>query len=379
MKIVTVVGARPQFIKAATLSRAIANHNSKPESLIIEEKIVHTGQHYDPNMSDNFFEELDIPRPHFHLNIGSGSQGTQTGKMLEKIEDVLQQERPDCLLVYGDTNSTLAGALVAAKLHIPVAHIEAGLRSFNRKMPEEVNRVLCDHVSNWLFCPTQTSVTNLQKEGITKGVEYVGDLMYDGMLYYQKKASRSVLDSLSIEPDKYILSTVHRAENTDNPERLKAILQSLEEAAETIGSVVLALHPRTRKILSEQSFQISDSIQVIEPTPYLETIALLQNAKAIMTDSGGMQKEAFFLQIPCLTLRDETEWVETVNCGSSKLVGADTIKTRQALDQLFSGEWEPNFSAKPYGFGKAADSIVMSLVKTKVQAKEQKITTSNPL
>ena len=364
MKIVTVVGARPQFIKAATLSRAIANHNLNPENLFIEEKIVHTGQHYDPNMSDNFFEELDIPRPHFHLNIGSGSQGAQTGKMLEKIEAVLQQERPDCLLVYGDTNSTLAGALVAAKLHIPVAHIEAGLRSFNRKMPEEVNRVLCDHVSNWLFCPTQTSVTNLEKEGITKGVEYVGDLMYDGMLYYQQKASPTILDSLSIKPNQYILATVHRAENTDNPDRLKAIIQSLKEAAETIGSVVLALHPRTRKILSEQSFQISNSIQVIEPVPYLETITLLQNAKAIMTDSGGMQKEAFFLQTPCLTLRDETEWVETINCGSSKLVGADPKKTAQALDQLVSGEWEPDFSAKPYGLGNAAETITISLAKS---------------
>jgi UDP-GlcNAc3NAcA epimerase len=365
MKIVTVVGARPQFIKAATLSRAIANHNSKPKNLVIEEKIVHTGQHYDPNMSDNFFEELDIPRPHFHLNIGSGPQGAQTGKMLEKLEAVLQQERPDCLLVYGDTNSTLAGALAAAKLHIPVAHIEAGLRSFNRKMPEEVNRVLSDHVSSWLFCPTQTSVTNLENEGITKGVEFVGDLMYDGMLYYQQKASQTILDSLSIEPNKYILATVHRAENTDHLDRLKAILQSLGEAAETIGSVVLALHPRTHKILSEKNIRISNSIQVIEPAPYLETIALLQNAKAIMTDSGGMQKEAFFLQTPCLTLRDETEWVETINCGSSKLVGADPIKTKQALDQLVSEKWKPDFSEKPYGMGNAADSIVMSLVKNK--------------
>ncbi len=366
MKIVTVVGARPQFIKAATLSRAISNHNSKPENLFIEEKIVHTGQHYDPNMSDNFFQELDIPQPHFHLNIGSGTQGAQTGKMLEKIEDVLQQERPDCLLVYGDTNSTLAGALAAAKLHIPVAHIEAGLRSFNRKMPEEVNRVLSDHVSNWLFCPTQTSVTNLEKEGITNGVEYVGDLMYDGMLYYQQKANRAILGSLSIEPDKYILATVHRAENTDHLDRLKAILQSLEEAAETIGSVILALHPRTRKILSEKNFQISNSIQVIDPAPYLETITLLQNAKAIMTDSGGMQKEAFFLQTPCLTLRDETEWIETIECGSSKLVGADTIKTRQALDQLVSGEWKPDFSAKPYGSGNAAEAITACLTKSLV-------------
>ena len=362
MKIVTVIGARPQFIKAATLSRAISIHNSKPENLAIEEKIIHTGQHYDPNMSENFFEELDIPRPRFNLKIGSDKQGAQTGKMLEKIENVLQKELPDVLLVYGDTNSTLAGALAAAKLHIPVAHIEAGLRSFNRRMPEEVNRVLCDHISTLLFCPTETSIKNLREEGITSGVEHVGDIMYDGILYYQKKVNLKVLEYLCIEPNNYILATVHRAENTDNPARLKAIFQALDDTTRLTETVVLALHPRTRKALSERSIHISKRIKVIEPAPYLETISLLQNAKAIITDSGGMQKEAFFLHTPCLTLRDETEWIETITCGANQLVGTDTKKTNQAIERLLSEEWKPDFSGKPYGQGNAANSIITSLI-----------------
>tara|TARA_Y100001960_G_C14719103_1_gene851402 strand:- start:510 stop:1607 length:1098 start_codon:yes stop_codon:yes gene_type:complete len=362
MKILTVVGARPQFIKAATLSRAIRQHNSKPGNMAIEEKMIHTGQHYDQNMSDNFFEELDIPSPNFHLKIGSATHGAQTGKMLEKIEVVLQEELPDFLLVYGDTNSTLAGALAAAKLNIPVAHIEAGLRSFNRSMPEEVNRVLCDHISTLLFCPTETAIKNLEDEGITKGVKYVGDIMYDGMLYYKKKTSQAILDYLSIKPNDYILATVHRAENTDNPARLKAIIQALGDAAKTSKAVVLALHPRTKKLLKQQGLELSKSIQIIEPTPYLETITLLQNAKVIITDSGGMQKEAFFLSTPCLTLRDETEWVETIDIGTNKLIGADIKKTARALDQLLSNKWNPNFSAKPYGQGDAAEKIVAELV-----------------
>ena len=365
MKIVTVVGARPQFIKAATLSRAICQHNSKPGNLAIEEKIIHTGQHYDPNMSDNFFKELDIPSPNFHLNIRSAAQGAQTGKMLEKIEDILQKELPDFLLVYGDTNSTLAGALAAVKLHIPVAHIEAGLRSFNRIMPEEVNRVLCDHISTLLFCPTKTSIQNLEDEGITKGIKLVGDIMYDGMLYYKERASQTILDNLSIEPNNYILATVHRAENTDNPARLKSIIEALENTAHSSKAVVLALHPRTKKLLKKQDLKLSKSIQVIEPTPYLETITLLQNAKAIMTDSGGMQKEAFFLKTPCLTLRDETEWVETIDIGTNRLIGADIKKAAKALDQLFSNKWNPDFSANPYGQGDAAEKIVMELINGK--------------
>ncbi len=362
MKIVTVIGARPQFIKAATFSRAIFQHNSQSENLAIDEKIIHTGQHYDLNMSDNFFEELNIPQPHFHLNIGSSGQGAQTGKMLEKIEAILQKELPDFLLVYGDTNSTLAGALAAVKLHIPVVHIEAGLRSFNKTMPEEVNRVLCDHISTLLFCPTKTSIKNLKDEGITKGVKIVGDIMYDGMLYYKEKASETILDYLSIEPNNYILATIHRAENTNNQVRLKAIIQAFGNTAESSIAVILALHPRTKKLLKEQGLELSKSIRVIEPTPYLETITLLQNAKAVMTDSGGIQKEAFFLETPCLTLRDETEWVETVDIGANKLVGADIKKTAKALGQLLSNKWNPDFSSKPYGQGDAADKIIAELV-----------------
>lgn len=363
MKIVTVVGTRPQFIKAATLSRAISNHNSQSGNLTINEKILHTGQHYDATMSDNFFEELDIPRPHFHLNIGSDSHGAQIGKMLEKIEEILKKEVPDFLLVYGDTNSTLAGALAATKLHIPLVHVEAGLRSFNKRMPEEINRVVCDHISTLLFCPTKTSIKNLQKEGITKGVECVGDIMYDGMLYYQKKASNKILDDLNIEPEGYILATIHRAENTDNLARLQAIIQNLEETANCYKTVVFALHPRTRKILYENRIKLSKQIYVIEPIRYLETISLLKNAKAIMTDSGGLQKEAFFLQTPCLTLRDETEWTETIDCGANQLVGADTKKTNLAIERIFADEWEPDFSIKPYGVGNTAESIISSLKK----------------
>lgn len=362
MKIVTVVGARPQFIKASTFSRAIFQHNSQPENLAIDEKIIHTGQHYDRNMSDNFFEELNIPHPHFHLNIGSSGQGAQTGKMLGKIEEILQRELPDFLLVYGDTNSTLAGALAAVKLHIPVVHIEAGLRSFNKTMPEEINRVLCDHISTLLFCPTKSSIKNLEVEGITHGVKCVGDIMYDGILYYKKKASETILDNLSIQPNNYILATIHRAENTNNPARLKSIIQTLGNTANSLIAVILALHPRTKKALKEQGLKLSKSIQVVEPTPYLETITLLENAKAIITDSGGMQKEAFFLETPCLTFRDETEWVETIDIGANKLIGADIKRTAKELDQLLSNKWNPDFSSKPYGQGDAAEKIIAELV-----------------
>jgi UDP-GlcNAc3NAcA epimerase len=363
MNLLTVVGARPQFVKAATLSRAIARHNSAASNPITE-RIVHTGQHYDANMSGVFFDELEIPQPSFHLDIGSGPHGAQTGRMLEKIEEVILGERPDCLLVYGDTNSTLAAALAAAKLHVPVAHVEAGLRSFNRAMPEEINRVLCDHVSTMLYCPTQAAVANLKNEGITRGVELVGDVMYDGMLHYRRKASRTILGALGVEPGKYILATVHRAENTDSPERLRAIVRALGEAGEFVGAVVLALHPRTRKMLAEQGIELPKSIRVIEPAPYLEMIALLGGAKAVMTDSGGVQKEAFFLEVPCLTLRDETEWVETVESGANRLIGAQPAGVAGVLGQLVSGEWKPDFSSRPYGAGNAAEAIVASLAKT---------------
>ena len=365
MKVVTVVGARPQFVKAATVSRAIAGHNAARGNRPIEEVLVHTGQHYDANMSQVFFDELEIPRAAFDLGIGSGPHGEQTGKMLTALEQLIARERPDCLLVYGDTNSTLAGALAAAKLHVPVAHVEAGLRSFNRSMPEEVNRVVCDHLSTWLFCPTQTAVDNLRNEGITKGVERVGDVMYDGMLHFRGKASRAVLDATGVKPGGYVIATVHRAENTDDTRRLRAIVAALGEAGRRVGAVVLALHPRTRAALAREGVDLPQSIRVIEPAPYLEMIALLGGAKAVMTDSGGVQKEAFFLEVPCLTLRDETEWVETVACGANRIVGGMAERVGPALDELLSGAWRPDFSGRPYGTGDAAAKLVASLAAAK--------------
>ena len=363
MNLLTVVGARPQFVKAATLSRAIARHNASRPAVAVDEKIVHTGQHYDANMSDVFFDELGIPAPAFHLGIGSGPHGAQTGRMLEAIEAVIGDEKPDAVLVYGDTNSTLAAALAAAKMHVPVAHVEAGLRSFNPRMPEEINRVLADHVSTWLFCPTRTAVDNLAREGIEAGVANVGDVMYDGMLHYRDNAHGDALARCSVEPGRYVLATVHRAENTDDPARLAAIMQALGEAAARLGSVILALHPRTRGKLLEHSIAMPEGVHVIDPAPYLEMIALLANARAVMTDSGGVQKEAFFLQVPCLTLRDETEWLETTQCDANRLAGADPQRARQAIDALANGTWKPDFSARPYGDGHAAEAIVASLVK----------------
>ena len=361
MKLLTVLGARPQFIKAATLSRAIARHNAARPAESIDETIVHTGQHYDDNMSDVFFRELDIPTPAVHLGVGSASHGVQTGRMIERLEEVLVAQRPDALLVFGDTNSTLAGALAAAKLNVPVAHVEAGLRSFNKRMAEEVNRIVCDHLAARLYCPTRAAIENLRREGITEGVEDVGDVMYDGMLHYRGRAGRAVLEAAEVEPGKYVFATVHRAENTDDPARLKAIVQSLADAATRIGAVVLALHPRTRRIVDERGIAFLGPIKVIEPASYLESIALMANAAAILTDSGGMQKEAFFLEVPCLTLREETEWVETVECGANRLVGADPVRVLAALDELIAGRWKPDFSARPYGTGHAADAIARSL------------------
>jgi len=363
MKLLTVVGARPQFVKAATLSRAIARHNAARPGQAVVEQIVHTGQHYDANMSDVFFEELEIPAPAFHLGIGSGSHGTQTGKMLEAIEAVIGDERPDAVVVYGDTNSTLAAALAASKLHVPVAHVEAGLRSFNRRMPEEINRVVADHLSAWLFCPTRVAVGNLRKEGVIAGVEEVGDVMYDGMLHYRARANEAALEAAGVARGRYVLATVHRAENTDDPVRLRAVLESLGLAAAAFGRVVLALHPRTRARLLAESIAVPQGVHVIDPAPYLEMIALLANARAVMTDSGGVQKEAFFLEVPCVTLRDETEWIETTDCDANRLAGADPERARKAIEELAGGRWKPDFSARPYGNGQAAEAIVASLVK----------------
>jgi UDP-GlcNAc3NAcA epimerase len=344
MKILTVVGARPQFIKLAPLSKILRENG-------INEIIVHTGQHYDENMNDLFFKELEIPEPDYNLGIGSGNHGEQTGRMLIEIEKIILKENPDLVIVYGDTNSTLAGALAASKLHIKLAHVEAGLRSFNKRMPEEINRVLTDHISDILFCPTQTAVENLKNEGITKGVYLVGDVMFDALLHFSKISDikSNILERLNIKPKEYYLATIHRAENTDNYERLKNILTAFSKMDEI---VVFPIHPRTKKMINYYGLDDligKGKIKVIDPVGYLDMLKLEKNAKAILTDSGGVQKEAFWLKVPCITLRDETEWVETVNLGWNRIVGSDVKKILEAVRDLKFGvniSFENDFSAK---------------------------------
>lgn len=331
MKLVSIVGARPQFIKCAPVSRALQE--------VAQEVLVHTGQHYDDSMSGVFFRELGLPEPDYHLGVGSGSHGYQTGEMLMKVEEVIQKEQPDWVLVYGDTNSTLAGALAAAKLHIPVAHVEAGLRSHNRKMPEEINRLVTDHLSALLLCPTETAVENLKQEGITKGVYLVGDVMYDALLDGVAIAERTskILERLSVEPHGYILATVHRAENTDDYHRLDGIVTALDKLAGAGRKVVFPVHPRTQKLLDAHSFKLSEGIIRIDPVSYLDMVRLESMARCILTDSGGIQKEAYWLQVPCLTLRDETEWEETVRSGWNRLVGADPDRILRAAEKVGPG------------------------------------------
>lgn len=357
-KIMTVLGARPQFVKASVVSRALREEAS------LDEVVVHTGQHYDANLSQVFFDELEIPSPNFHLGIGSGPHGKQTGEMMIKLEELLLSEKPDLLLIYGDTNSTLAGALAASKLHIPIAHVEAGLRSYNRRMPEEVNRILADQLSSLLFTPTLQAVQNLRQEGYADSrIVEVGDVMYDAALYYLEKAlhKSKILEQLNHRPKDYILATIHRAENTNEILRLKNIFTALERINRLKG-VILPLHPRTRHLL-EQHFPgwISRlSIHIIEPIGFFDMILLEKQAALIITDSGGVQKEAFFYQIPCLTLRDQTEWVETVEFGWNKLVppiDADTIyeEAQKALNM------QGQASNYPYGKGNASQLIVQNL------------------
>lgn len=352
MDITTIVGARPQFVKAAAVSRAILHHNRIKDSVsdAINELIVHTGQHYDYNMSRVFFEELDIPEPDINLGVGSGRHGEMTGAMLAAIETVLIDRRPDYLLVYGDTNSTLAGTLAASKMHIPVAHVEAGLRSFNRSMPEEINRVVADHLSRLLFCPTQTAVENLAKEGIYEGVSNVGDVMYDSVLHYKSLARKPEMDF------PFALATLHRAENTDDPVRLSSIMQAMEEAP---VQVVLPLHPRTRKMLTRFGIQPGKKIKIIEPISYLSLLGCLEACSFVMTDSGGLQKEAFFYKKKCITVRDETEWVELVKNNANQVVSADKGKITLAFDWAL----EPMAAVDaPYGHGDASDRIVAHLL-----------------
>ncbi|OPY62531.1 MAG: UDP-2,3-diacetamido-2,3-dideoxy-D-glucuronate 2-epimerase [Pelotomaculum sp. PtaU1.Bin065] len=363
MKIVTVVGARPQFIKAAAVSRAIRKYNSNRQANRIEEIIVHTGQHYDYNMSEVFFEELDIPRPDYNLEVGSGPHGQQTGRMLEAIEKVLDGERPDWVLVYGDTNSTLAGALAAVKMHIPVAHVEAGLRSFNRKMPEEINRVLTDHVSTLLFCPTVTAVQNLEREEITKGVYNVGDVMYDCMLYYKNKVEGTpTLNLLRLKPKYFILVTIHRAENTDNLEVLSELLYGLDEISVHM-TVIIPLHPRTRKELKKINITLKDNVRFIEPLSYLQMIEMENNASIIVTDSGGVQREAYFLGTPCLTIRNETEWIETLQNGLNILCGTSKEAIVSAFNNIVKRKIEGN-KIDFFGNGRASELVLSKLINS---------------
>ncbi len=351
MKILTILGARPQFIKAGAVSREIAKYDN------IKEIIVHTGQHYDSNMSDIFFEELHLPKPDYYLGIGGKTHGAMTGQMIEKIEEVAFKEKPDIIMVYGDTNSTLAGAIVGSKMHIPIAHVEAGLRSFNIKMPEEVNRILTDRVSKWLFCPTDTAVENLKKEGFENfdcKVIKSGDVMQDAALFYRQYAKKP--ENVEIE-ENFILSTIHRAENTDNENRLKNIFEALETIAKE-KQVILPLHPRTKRIIQNIGLKLKN-ITIIEPVGYLEMVWLLDNSDMVITDSGGLQKEAFFFKKPCITLRDETEWVELIENKFNVLAGANKEKI---LDVYRSFEFNNNFDVDLYGDGRASERIVKELL-----------------
>ena len=427
MKIVTIVGARPQFIKAAAISRSIQEFNKRSKTRLsekrrIQEILVHTGQHYDYLMDKVFFEELKLLKPDYHLGVGSGSHGRQTGMMLERIEAILQKENPKVILVYGDTNSTLAGALAAAKLNIPIAHVEAGLRSYNQAMPEEINRLLTDHLSTLLFCPTTQSVRNLLKEGIKNGetqvVKKVGDVMYDSILYYSKLAEEKSsilrdLDLLTVKTQNsklvthnYYLATLHRAENTDDPKKLKSIFSALDEIGEKTSArlrrpdeparlrrpdeparlrrpgeparlrrpgeparlrrpgepVILPLHPRTKKMMKVYHlFSKFKNIKFIEPVSYLDMLQLEKNAKAILTDSGGVQKEAYWFGVPCFTLREETEWVETIKSKWNSLVGTETKRIVKAVRHM-EGQGRYLKKREVFGNGKASQKIVKILV-----------------
>ena len=351
LKILTVIGARPQFIKASVVSRAIQ------EAQGVEEILLHTGQHFDSNMSEVFFDQLGIPRPDIQLNIHGGSHGEMTGRMLLDIERALLEYKPHRVVVYGDTNSTLAGALAAIKLHIPVAHVEAGLRSFNTRMPEEINRVLTDQMSDLLFCPTRSAVNNLQNEGFLNRpvkVIRVGDVMQDAALFFAKKAS---LPSDAKLPEEFILATLHRAENTDSPERLASIVAALNHVHEKKSPVVLPLHPRTRKVIAQQGLELK--VHVLDPVGYFEMIGLLRRCELVLTDSGGVQKEAFFFGRACITMREQTEWVELVEAGVNELVGADGGLIVSAVLRHYGRRLSD--VDQLYGGGKASQRIVAAI------------------
>jgi UDP-GlcNAc3NAcA epimerase len=355
MKIITILGARPQFIKAGSVSREIAKQIESGVNL--QEIIVHTGQHYDANMSDIFFDEMKIPKPDYFLGIGGTSHGEMTGQMIGKIEKILMEHKPDWVMVYGDTNSALAGAIAASKLHIKIAHIESGLRSFNMKMPEEINRILTDRVSSLLFCPTQTAIDNLKNEGVDRWntkIVLSGDVMLDGAKFYKKYSKKPNIDI----NDKFILCTIHRAENTDDERRLKEIISALIEISDQI-QIILPLHPRTKKIIHNLNIS-TQNITIIEPVGYLQMVYFLEHCQLVMTDSGGLQKEAFFFEKPCITLRDETEWVELVENGVNVLVGADKNKILNVFEA--SSIFSTNYSRLGlYGDGCASKIIIDKL------------------
>jgi UDP-N-acetylglucosamine 2-epimerase (non-hydrolysing) len=348
-KVLSVVGARPQIIKAFPVSKALKG--------VFEEILVHTGQHYDHEMSQIFFEELGLYKPHYNLEVGSGSHAWQVGNMLIKLEKVLREEKPDLVLIYGDTNSTLAGALAAVKLHIPVAHIEAGLRSFDLRMPEEVNRVLADRISTLLFCPTKKAVENLRNEGLAEHAFLVGDVMYDASIFFGSLAERKskILEELNLSPKEYLLCTVHRASNTDDQSNLSRIVKALYESGENI---VFPAHPRTIKYLKKWNLltflEKSRNVKVLQALGYFDFLVLEKNAKKILTDSGGVQKEAYFYGVPCITLREKTEWLETVESGWNVLVGTDPAKIKEAISHFMPSSKRKNF----YGEGNAAIKVV---------------------
>lgn len=378
LKIVTIIGARPQIIKAAALSRAIKHYYSDQ----IKEIIVHTGQHYDQNMSEVFFGELDIPHPHYNLNVGSASHGTQTARMTEGIEKILLDEKPDYLVLYGDTNSTLAGAVAASKIHVPVAHIEAGLRSFNKSMPEEINRILCDHCSTLLFSPTETGYQNLIREGFNPnnqtpfsadnpGIYHCGDVMYDNSLYFSSLASKKsdILQKHGLRKENFVLCTIHRNNNTDEPKRLQSIFEALLEIVKVSGKqIVLPLHPRTSKLLkvnlTEKLYNdivAQRLIKLMEPVSFLDMIALEQNASHVITDSGGVQKEAYFFKKPCIILRPETEWKEIVSVGAAQIADASKSRILEAWNHFAQNP--PTHFPDIFGNGEAARFIAGELLK----------------
>ncbi len=377
-KIITIVGARPQIIKSSAISRAIKNNFSQ----ILEEKIVHTGQHYDENMSEVFFHEMGIPLPDYNLNVGSGSHGAQTARMIEGLEEIFIKEQPTAIVVYGDTNSTIAGALAAAKIHIPVLHVEAGLRSFNKAMPEEVNRIACDHMSTLLFTPSTTGFDNLKREGFnlesiekasanSPRVYHCGDVMYDNSLYFSSvsDSKSTILNEIGLEPNNYILSTIHRDSNTDISANLESIFKALLQIQKDSGlSIVLPIHPRTRSKMKDQlsaqlfsEVEANEQFKIIDPAGFLDIIALEKNAKMIVTDSGGLQKEAYFFQKPCIILRPQTEWVEIVNNGNAILTEASYDKIMNAFFVLST---KTDFTYPTlYGDGKAAEFICEKIIE----------------